>query len=91
MYNSEMFIESRHSFMQRARMIGRRTSDTAKWFVSDISVHKAYGTLTILPRGPELIDAPLACERASSVQCHASHCARSWRLGQVACKDYGST
>jgi hypothetical protein len=33
--------------MQRARMMGRRTTDTAKWFVSDISVHKAYGSLTI--------------------------------------------
>jgi hypothetical protein len=35
-------------------MMGRRTTDTAKWFVSDISVHKAYGTLTILPGDPEL-------------------------------------
>jgi hypothetical protein len=40
--------------MQGARMMGRRTTDTAKWFVSDISVHKAYGTSTILPRDPEL-------------------------------------
>jgi hypothetical protein len=31
-----------------------RTTETAKWFVSDISVHEAYGTLAILPGDPEL-------------------------------------
>jgi hypothetical protein len=36
-------------------MMGRRTTDTAKWFVSDISVHKAYGTLTILPGTQNLV------------------------------------
>jgi hypothetical protein len=53
-YNREMFIKLRHSFMQRARMMGRKDYWYSKWFVSDISVLEAYGTLTILPGDPEL-------------------------------------
>jgi hypothetical protein len=30
-----------------------RTTDTAKWFVSDIGVHRVYGTLTILAGDPK--------------------------------------
>jgi hypothetical protein len=40
--------------MQRARIMGRKDCWYSKWFVIDISVHKAYGTLTILPGDPEL-------------------------------------
>jgi hypothetical protein len=29
-----------------------RTTDTAKWFINDISVQEAYSTLTIFPGGP---------------------------------------
>jgi hypothetical protein len=43
--------------MQRARMMGRKDYWNSKWFVGDISVHKAYGTLTILPGDLELSHA----------------------------------